>query len=249
MFLLLLPFLFRGIRERDSRMMAIYRNVLNSLCAGMIVDVRGVKYVLRDYENLVVLPFYGCWIWDYLKPQKGDVFLDVGAHVGKYALQVAKIVGAKGMVVAIEPDVANYAALKRNIELNKARNVIAVNVAAWHCDTKIRFFFFGSSLGSSVKSDFGLGSTEVEARALDGVLLEIGIDRMDWVKINVEGAEVETLEGIQKTLRDSRPRVIVEVEHENVEGVAAFLTKTGYVMREIPEAHDKNFAYYLLCSR
>lgn len=84
----------------------------------------------------MVLPVYGCWIWDYLKPQKGDVFLDVGAHVGEYALEVAKIVGEKGLVVAIEPDFANYAVLKRSIEMNKTRNVIVVNVAAWHCDTK-----------------------------------------------------------------------------------------------------------------
>ena len=252
---LLLPFLSCSIRhrfctlsnrEREPCLMLIYRSVLNSLCTGMRVKVGVVRYVLNDYENLVVLPFYGCWIWDYLKPQEGEVFVDVGAHVGKYALEVAEIVGEKGSVVAIEPDPANYAALKRNIEMNKTRNVIVVNVAAWHCDTKLRFFFFRSSLGRRVKFDFGLGSTEIEERALDDVLREIGVDRVDWVKINVEGAELETLKGLENTLKNSHPKVIVEVEHDNVEGVATFLSKTGYVMREIPEAHDREFSYYLL---
>jgi len=53
-------------------------------------------------------------------------------------LQVAKIVGDEGSVVAIEPDPTNYAALKKGIEINKTQNVIAVNVAAWHCDTKLK---------------------------------------------------------------------------------------------------------------
>ena len=212
----------------------------------MRVNVRGVRYVLNDYDNLMILPVYGYWIWEYLKPQKGENFLDVGAHVGKHALQVAKIVGNRGSVVAIEPDPTNYAALKRNMEMNRTQNVIAVNVAAWHCNTKLKLSFDRSSQGSSVKFDFGLGSVEVEARALDGVLLEIGIDKIDLVKINVEGAELETLKGLRDTLRDSRPKVIVEVWHGNVEKVKTFLSEIGYVMRTIPTAHYKDLSFYLL---
>lgn len=97
-----------------------------------------------------------------------------------------------------------------------------------------------------MKFDFGLGSTEIEARALDDVLRELGVDRVDWVKINVEGAELETLKSLKNTLKNSHPKVIVEVEHDNVEGVATILSKTGYVMREIPKAHGREFAYPLL---
>ena len=245
-FLLLVPFLSRNVRESDSRKMLIYRSILNYLCVGLRVKVRGVWYVMNDYENLVVLPFYAYWMWDYLKPQKGDVFLDVGAHVGKYTLQVAKIVGEKGLVVAIEPDPANYAVLKRNMEMNNARNVIAINVAAWHCDTKLKIYLFESSLGNSVKSDFGLGSKEIEARALDGVLQEIGVNRVDWIKINVEGAELETLRGLENTLRNFYPKVIAEIWHDYVGEVTTFISKIGYSMRTIPTAHDKDFSYYLL---
>lgn len=252
--LLVLPFLSGSIkhmfctlssREKEPRVMIMYRSILNSLCAGMRVNVGGVRYILEDYENLVVLPFYGCWMWDYLKPQNGEFFLDVGAHVGKYALQVAKIVGEDGAVVAIESDSENYAILKRNIKANRVRNVVAVNMAAWHCDTTLRFFLFRSSLGKSVKIDFGLGSTEVEARALDNVLREMNVDRVDWIKINVEGAELETLKGLENTLKNFHPNVIAEVGDDCAEEVAAFMSEMGYVMRKIPEAHGQDFSYYI----
>lgn len=251
---LLIPFLFSPIRHRlctlragegKPRIMLIYRSVLNSLCTGMRVTVGGVKYVLDNYEHLMILPFYGYWLWDYLNIQKGEMFLDVGAHVGKYALQVARIVGENGLVVAIEPDSENYSALKRTIELNKLQNVIAVNAAAWNCDTKLKFSLAGSSLGSSVKFDFGRGSAEVEARMLDSVLQEIGVARVNWVKINVEGAEFETLKGLEDTLRSFLPDVISEVEHDNVEEVTAFMRAIGYIVEMIPTAHNKDVSYYL----
>lgn len=71
-------------------------------------------------------------MWNFIQLRKGDVFIDVGAHIGKYTILVAKIVGKEGLVIAIEPNPENYETLLENIKLNNLKNVIAVNIAAWN---------------------------------------------------------------------------------------------------------------------
>ncbi len=230
---------------KENWMVVLYKRLLNYFCIGIRLNVSGVKYVLNDYENLAVLPLYGYWMWDYLKPKKDDIFLDVGAHIGKYALQVAKLVGDNGYVVAIEADSMNYVSLKKNIEYNMARNIFAFNLAAWDCDTTLKLFLSDSSLAHSAKTDFKHGSIEIKARALDNLLQEIGIDRVDWVKINVEGAELETLKGLKNILNKSRPRIIAEIWDNNMKGVVKFLNENEYIMKEIPEGYYENFTYYI----
>lgn len=125
------------------------------------IRVNGVRYVLNDWTGvLVVTPEYEPWMWRYLRPRKGDVFLDVGAHVGKYALQVAKIVGEEGLVIAVKPMPEHFKALSMNIKLNKLRNVIPLNIAAWS-EEKLLKLFIGNSGWHSIKHDFGLGFIEV----------------------------------------------------------------------------------------
>ena len=82
--------------------------------------VNGLKFNLIDDESFkIVTPDFEPWMFDYLKPKSGDVFLDIGAHVGKYSLQVADKVGEKGSIIAVEPMPECYKALEENIVLNK----------------------------------------------------------------------------------------------------------------------------------
>ena len=81
----------------------------SKLISETIARVDGLKYFLTDFESLQIISReHEEWMWNYLKPKKGEVFIDVGAHIGKYALQVAKIVGEKGLVIAIEASPINY---------------------------------------------------------------------------------------------------------------------------------------------
>jgi len=74
----------------------------------------GIKYYVCDAESYIILnDNFEKEVWRYLTLRKGDIFIDVGAHVGKYTLPAAKIVGNTGKVIAIEPDPANFEALKK----------------------------------------------------------------------------------------------------------------------------------------
>jgi hypothetical protein len=123
------------------------------------IKVNGVKYVLRDYVGLLVaINESEAWMWRYLRPRSGETLIDVGAHIGKYALQVAKVVGERGLVIAVEPDRENFKALVLNAKLNNLKNVIALNIAAWSRDEMLRLFRAGDSGHHSVKYDLDWAS-------------------------------------------------------------------------------------------
>ncbi|MEM4311455.1 MAG: FkbM family methyltransferase [Nitrososphaerales archaeon] len=63
-------------------------------------------------------------MWEFFKPKKGEIVIDVGAHIGKYSLPIANLVGKEGLVISIEPYPINYEALIRGIKLNHLKNII-----------------------------------------------------------------------------------------------------------------------------
>jgi len=212
----------------------------NLLLHEVIIKVNESKFTVLDSESvLIISPEFESWIWNHLKVAKGDVFLDVGAHIGKYAVPIAKIVGENGLVIAVEPHPTNYKTLLENIRLNGLKNVIALNIAAWSENRKMTLFIGDKPGHHSAKKDFGRGSIIVKAKALDNVLNELKVERVNWIKIDVEGAEFEVLNGLQNTLRKHRPTLIVEISKEQNK-IEDFISKLGYTLEKIAPM------YYLL---
>ena len=232
--ILLLDIIPRRLRKGFLKKLIV--KIKNVLISKIIMQVNGVKYFLLDRESiLIVSPEHEKWIGNYLKPKKGEVFIDVGAHIGKYALQVAKIVGENGLVIAIEASPINYNVLLKNCRLNNIRNVIALNVAAWKSNDELKLFIGKVGGWHSVKFNSGLGFVKVSAKALDNVLKELHINRVDWIKIDVEGAEYEVLEGLKNTIQQYKPTLIIEVFKENIEKVTKFMNESNYIVKLIPE--------------
>jgi FkbM family methyltransferase len=232
--ILLLDIIPRRLRKGFLKKLIV--KIKNVLISKIIMQVNGVKYFLLDRESiLIVSPEHEKWIGNYLKPKKDEVFIDVGAHIGKYALQVAKIVGEKGLVIAIEASPINYNVLLKNCRLNNIRNVIALNIAAWKSNGELKLFIGDVGGHHSVKLNFGLGFIKVSAKALDNVLKELYINRVDWIKIDVEGAEYEVLEGLKSTIQQYKPTLIIEVLKENLEKVTKFMNESNYIVKLIPE--------------
>jgi FkbM family methyltransferase len=171
-------------------------------------------------------------MWSHFGLNQGDVFLDVGAHIGKYTIPISKIVGENGLVIAIEAHPENYKTLVKNIKLNGLKNIIALNVAAWNKECKLKLFNGEKNGQHSIKNDCGLGYVTVKAQALDNILDKLKVRRIDCIKIDVEKSELETLEGLVKTLKEHNPRVIVEILEDPIK-VKDFMHKKGYVMQRI----------------
>ena len=144
----------------------------------------------------------------------GMVFVDVGAHVGTLTLAGARRVGSGGKVVAFEPAPTTFNLLKKTIALNGLNSVIA-HRAACGARQEQRRLFMGRVLGHSsfypLEQDNSLepgtdtvetgSSTVVTVLALDDVLSPN--ERVDLVKIDVEGAELEVLDGMGRVIKDN----------------------------------------------
>ena len=147
--------------------------------------------------------------------QPGEVFIDVGANVGLYTLKAARLVGARGMVVAIEPGQISADRLEQNLALNDFANVRIVRAAlAEKIGTAALYHV---ALGDDPQA-FSLltdgSTTEAETVAtttLDTVVEALDLPRVDCLKIDVEGAEPLVLAGGRATLERWHPTVIFEV--------------------------------------
>lgn len=146
-------------------------------------------------------------IWEYgYSPRDGDVIVDVGAGVGTELHRWSTAVGPAGRVVAIEAHPETFRRLRLFCQLNNLHNVATVECAVSDCEGVITISDDANHLAASVAGSDG--SIKVRARTLDQVLEELDIGEVDFLKMNIEGAEVAALQGMPVTLS--------RVQHLNV---------------------------------
>ncbi|HET7149389.1 MAG TPA: FkbM family methyltransferase [Candidatus Nitrosopolaris sp.] len=192
-------------------------------------------------------------ILHHLIMQKGETFVDVGANVGYYSLKIAKEYASKGVtIIAIEAHPGNYKALSRNIELNDFKSITAVKKAVSdhqgivrlydRVDTRNRIRSEMYSLSNAFLHESNIarpegGSLEIECDTLDNIL---GEQRVDVMKLDIEGAEVSALEGATHILKKLR-KIIVEVHGANFESVMQILDRTHHFECETIETRVMNY--------
>lgn len=137
----------------------------------------------------------------------------------------------------------NYDALMQGLKLDHTENVVALNVAAWNKNYVLELFRSSVSGQHSVKENRDLGHIKVPGKKLDDVLKTLNIKRADWIKIDVEGAEWEVLDGLKNTLRKNSSKVIVEMGNTNLRKVFAFMKKLDYRLFYISNK-AADFSYY-----
>lgn len=183
---------------------------------GFAVKAQGVRFIYRskDLMNLkiVLVGAHEYEVTDFIHHNlcPSDIFLDVGANIGYYTLIAAKM-SPQGRVVAIEPSVVNASMLKENIRLNGAGNVTIVHRAAWQKSGVCLALHIRDPYNFGANSFLGGGVVEcqVETIAIDDLIAEQDLTRVDLVKIDVEGAEYEVLLGMSNCLQTKPPRYIV----------------------------------------
>lgn len=178
-----------------------------------------------------------------LRLEKGSRFLDVGAHVGSYSVLGSRLVGHNGVVVAVEPDPDNFRGLVFNARL-AARNIIPVRAAIWNRNES-REFFRGraGALSSLLEENWRKQERAiiVECLTLDTLyamlMKQVSIDRIDSVKVDVEGAEEQVLQGGRQVLKMAR-FIIVEVHSQDkLEQLASLLRKSGFRVKATKSRH------------
>ncbi|HYL87070.1 MAG TPA: FkbM family methyltransferase [Candidatus Angelobacter sp.] len=158
--------------------------------------------------------------------------VDVGAHHGLYTLLASKCVGWDGQVVAIEPSPRECRRLEKHLRLNRCANVELVNCAVGEDpgETDLYVVEGRSDWCNSLRppeTKEPVRTMRVVVRRLDDILEGLDITKVDFVKLDVEGAELPTLYGAMKLLnRKSRPAMLVEVRDTRTK-------PWGYAAREI----------------
>ncbi len=156
-------------------------------------------------------------------PRAGDIVVDCGAHVGVFS-KAAIAAGAKH-VIAVEPSPVNLVALERNLAEEIEQGLITVvRKGVWHEESTLPFYIDpGNSAGSAVllgrghdhgdgHMDEGEGdaqehTVEVPLTTIDNLVAELGLERVDFIKFDIEGSERHALKGARKTLADFKPRI------------------------------------------
>jgi len=162
-------------------------------------------------------------IIEHFTPKENDLVIDVGAHLGRYTLISSNRVGREGKVITIEANPLILDKLKKNLELNQITNTIDLNYAVFSEKTKIKLFFpregLKNTIYNTIVSDRSANSEkfiEVNADTLDNILSTVGLNLEDvnWIKIDVEGAELEVLKGSSEILAKSKDiSILLEIHN------------------------------------
>lgn len=170
----------------------------------------------------------------------GDGVLDVGAYVGQYTIPLARTVGERGRVMAVEPSLENFELLVANVAAAGCTNVTLLNVAA---SRDIRLVQVETPLwddGTKAQSRTRVaerGEDAVLAYPLDRLVGE-AMEGLRLVKVDVEGHERDVLDGMGELIRVARPVLIVEASGNHESPALASL---GY--RELRLAGSPNVVY------
>jgi len=150
---------------------------------------------------------------------------DIGAHVGFFSVLGCRLVGPSGEVHCFEPLAGNIAALEHNLTENSF-NACIHTVAVGDRDGAVKMTVGEHHITARVED---AGNLRVPMVQLDS----LSLPSPDVIKIDVEGAEARALAGMQRTLREHRPVVIVEIHGEQDGAVRALLREAGYESIEI----------------
>jgi FkbM family methyltransferase len=186
---------------------------------------------LKEIEGVVINAAYGSYPF-----KRGDIVVDAGARIGAFSAKISAALGEEGRIIAIEPEPRNFARLRKNIEANRLNNVVAIQKALWSQKQPLDMYLSGNAAAHSMYCDAFYSSTgdsiSVEADTLDGILKEWDIASVDFIKMDIEGSEIEALKGMQKVL-ESQVHLAIAAYHP-VEGrlahtvIAPQLTQLGF---------------------
>jgi FkbM family methyltransferase len=210
-------------------------------------------------EDFIVMTKHEEDIIELFHPKDGDIVVDVGAHMGRYTITSSNYVGANGKVIAIEAHPYNFKILQRNIWLNRLSNVTAVNCAVYSAEARLKLYLPDEDLGytmhHSLMANYLISKysqsierkyIEVEAYTLDKLLQKYGIDQVNWIKIDVEGAEYEVLKGAKGILSENKQiAILIEVHGKDTYRPTMELLRSNNFNIEFEKTYDNGEKHVL----
>ena len=136
---------------------------------------------------------------DKYELKKGDIVFDCGAHVGYFTVLASKLVGKEGRVIALEPDIFNNILLRKNIKANNLNNVVVINKGLSDKESVISWF-----VGGIVSQEGKSKIFKVKTTTLDKLCKDLRLKKVDFIKMDIEGAEIRALKGAKSMLNKTK---------------------------------------------
>jgi FkbM family methyltransferase len=170
------------------------------------------EFIIRFVQN----PYYllrsqEAYFKHYL-PNKGDIVIDAGAFWGTVAIYMSKLVGRTGRVIVYEPDNDNCDVLLKNISINDISNIEVVRAGLWSRNCILPFNQDGS-LGSSFVLEDTQTTVGVKVVALNDEIERLNLRRVDFVKMDIEGAELEVIDGAAQLMSEGNTYFAIASYH------------------------------------
>lgn len=222
----------------------IYR-IINVLTFG-----KGLQKTFNGYSVRIPTRFINYFPSDYEKENftflaqhcnKGSVVLDIGAHIGLFSVIASEITGIEGKVYAFEPSPSTLGFLNKTIAINKRNNIIVPVQQAMSAEIgKLTFFVSDDKIDNSnslvsYKDDRKLTGIEVEVNTIDNFVTKNKLDKVDFIKIDVEGAEYDTLRGGTEVFNTKKPVCIlaihpipIKAKGDSLEDIFDYIEKLNY---------------------
>jgi FkbM family methyltransferase len=173
----------------------------------------------------------------------GDVVYDVGANIGFFSTLFSRWVGVDGRVFAVEPEPENLALLRQNLASNDCGNVTVCDCAVG-AESGVALFSMDEATGAT--GHLGRTATAGEVAVGTGKIrvIETNVETIDRlverqaaaprvVKMDIEGGELDALEGASRTLSDHRPVIVAELTGDKGPAAVGFLASKGYRMWDL----------------
>lgn len=226
----------KGIVEKEiqgsvMRLNTAYRGVVNHLIHEGVYEPTETTLFLQQ-----------------LRP--GMTVVDIGANIGYYTLLAARAVGSTGAVHAFEPEPQNFAMLTENVRINKYNHVTLQHAAVSDSIGTLTVYFdehvrVKSSLSrKNLETETSIKSVDVPAMRLDDYLQQQGIENVDVLKVDVEGAEALVLAGAERVLQQPHLKIFMEFWAEGLKNMNADprqllegLVQRGFRLHRVDETH------------
>lgn len=228
---------------------------------------RGMKRVINGHEVRLPTRFYRFFPDNYESEnfkflfascKKGDTILDFGAHIGLFAAIASKAVGADGKIYAFEPSPTTNLLLQKTVKINNASGIIRTFQKAVGGSVGKTIFFVSEGQADNAnslvnyKEDRPFHGIEIEVTTIDAFVKEQGLSKIDFIKIDVEGAEYDALKGAVETFKKFKPKCILAIHPEPVKAKGDSLEAIYDLVRELNYTalyQDKPMTKQYFCSQ
>lgn len=221
------------------------KTILGKYNMEILADDEGISTELQIYG--IHEPLTTHLILNEIK--EGMFCLDLGSNIGYYAIIESNIVGKSGKIFAIEPSPINFPILKMNLENQKKNNYLVNNIAIGEKDEEMEFIVSKKSNWSKIRIDneeVNLGDeiVKIPVKTLDSFVNENNIEKIDILRMDVEGYEYNILKNAKKVLEKYEPKLLIEVHKMYLGTTKTFdmlknLQRLGYEIKFfIPRIYD-----------